>query len=191
MRQPGRGACCVPEPRPAPHRLCAPCRAALQLGAPSLLLSPATPGALGAARDFLSILLGARASAGQLRCWRRRAVCRQALARMPRCPRPSAPGARLVAPTVMGVLLYQGPLATALQQALMLVIFFTTCTDCQQPLVTDPLTVRRLARLDALLRLALPGPLGVPLEGLIHEANWQLIEGAGRAGGGGAGWGPA
>lgn len=58
---------------------------------------------------------------------------------------------RLLVVSVLGCSLHLPPLATAVQQALILPFVGTACDYCSAPLLTDPLTQHRLAALWGLL----------------------------------------
>lgn len=60
-------------------------------------------------------------------------------------------GMRLLVVSVLGCSLHLPPLATAVQQALILPFVGTACDYCSAPLLTDPLTQHRLAALWGLL----------------------------------------
>ncbi|PRW59882.1 hypothetical protein C2E21_2002 [Chlorella sorokiniana] len=78
-------------------------------------------------------------------------------------------GTRILHVATVAVALQQPVLATTLQQALLL-LASDVSGYCGSQLLSDPLTHRRLARLEGWLSTLLAGPLGLPLAGLPQAA---------------------
>ena len=76
-------------------------------------------------------------------------------------------GVRILHIATITAVLQQPVLASLVQQSLLL-LGSDVEGYCRSQLLTDPLTQRRMARLESWLSTLLAGPLGLPLAGLSH-----------------------
>lgn len=145
-----------------------------------LLDGPATPGIIGALRDWLRGIIGTLSLL--LRPPPPRWSSPRPTLHHPPCPCPLPAGTRLLLPAVIAASLHQPPLAVLAQQLLHLYLAVDVRGACAAPLLRDPLSLRRLGGAWELLDAA--SVMGVPLASAISthqgaQGGWVR----GRAGG--------